>query len=119
MTTSLFGGARRLVTGLGLVVVAGLVLTAPVAARTPVDPNTLNPPPPDFFGAECFAQGTNIACTLAFADDPIVDEPSGITCGSTELLFSQDRSVIGKRFYDAAGNLVQRHFRESFTGTFT
>jgi len=26
--------------------------------------------------------------------------------------------VVGKRYYDAAGNLIQRHFRESLSGTF-
>jgi hypothetical protein len=48
-----------------------------------------------------------------------VNEPSGILCDGTELLLSQSRSVVGKRFYDADGNLTQRHFRESFTGSFT
>ncbi|MEO8572123.1 MAG: hypothetical protein ABI553_10545, partial [Chloroflexota bacterium] len=47
------------------------------------------------------------------------DEPSGIICDGTELLFSQERSVVGKRYYDAAGNLVQKHFRESLLGTFS
>ena len=61
----------------------------------------------------------HILCNLAFSDPDIVDEPSGIVCGSTELLFSQQRSVIGKRFYDGDGNLTRRHFRELFDGTFT
>ena len=30
---------------------------------------------------------------------------------------SQTRSVVGKRFYDGAGLLLQRHFRESMTGS--
>jgi len=99
---------------LGLAAVAG-----PAAARTPVDPGTLNPPPPDFFNAECYAGAGGTVCTLHFSDDPIADEPSGIVCGGTELVFSQERSVIGKRIYDADGNLVQRHFREWMSGTFT
>jgi hypothetical protein len=92
----------------------------PASARSSVDPNTLNPPPADFFNAECATSGTGIICTLAFIDpEVLVDEPSGIVCGTTELLVSQTRSVVGKRFYDADGNLLQRHFRESMDGTFT
>lgn len=98
-------------------IVGVLALAAPVAAREPVDPGTLNPAPPDFFNAVCYAGAGGTLCTLHFSDDPIVDEPSGIVCGATELLFSQERSVVGKRTYDAAGNLVQRHFREYMSGT--
>jgi hypothetical protein len=39
--------------------------------------------------------------------------------GTTELLFSQTRSVVGKRFYDADGLLLRRHFHEDITGTWT
>lgn len=88
-----------------------------VAARTLVDPSTLNPAPPDFFNATCYAQGRGITCDLAFSDPPVVDEPSGIVCGGMELRYSQDRSVVGKRFYDADGDLLRRHFREDMTGT--
>jgi hypothetical protein len=102
---------------------AGVLLlaasAAPAAARTPVDPTTLNPAPPDFFNAECWETGAQIICTLAFSDPEIVDEPSGIVCDGVELLFSQSRSVVGKRFYDLGGNLTQRHFREFMNGTFT
>jgi hypothetical protein len=102
---------------LGLLSAAALV--APAAARETVDPATLNPPPPDTFNAECFAGAGGTVCTLHFSDEPIVDEPSGIICGGTELVVSQQRSVIGKRDYDADGNLVRRHFRESLSGTFS
>ena len=100
---------------------ASLVVAAPVAARTPVDPNTLNPAPPDFFNAQCYEGANGVICDLAFADpvNPIVDEPSGILCGGTELLFSQNRWVVGKRFYDGNGDLVQRHFRETYEGDFS
>ncbi len=96
---------------------AVLAIPGPAAAREPVDPGTLNPAPPDFFNAECWSGAGGAVCTLHFSDDPIVDEPSGIVCDGTELLYSQERSVVGKRYYDADGNLVQRHFREYMSGT--
>jgi hypothetical protein len=105
------------------VAVAVLALSAPAlaAAREWIDPTTLNPAPPDFFNAACYAGAGGTLCELAFADpaNPIVDEPSGIICDGTELLFSQNRFVVGKRLYDSDGNLVQRHFREWLIGTFS
>ena len=95
------------------------ILAGPAVARTPVDPGALNPAPPDFFNAECWEGAGGVVCTLHFSDDPIVDEPSGIVCGGTELVFSQERSVAGKRIYDANGDLVQRHFREWMSGTYS
>jgi hypothetical protein len=97
----------------------GLAIAAPVAAREPVDPNTLNPPPPASFNATCERTGHGILCELAFSDPPLVAEPSGVICSGTELLVSQTRDVVGKRFYDADGNLTRRHFREDFAGTIT
>jgi hypothetical protein len=105
-----------------LAVTGGLVLTvalaAPASARTPVDPTTLNPPPPAALNPVCFVDGSQIRCDVAFSDPDVVDAPSGIICDGTELLDSHSRSVVGKRFYDADGNLLQRHFRESLDGTF-
>ena len=97
--------------------IALLALTTGVAAREPVDPATLNPAPPAEFNATCERLGDQIRCDLAFADPPFLDEPSGIICDGVELLLSQTRDVVGKRFYDAAGDLLRRHFRERFTGT--
>jgi hypothetical protein len=102
-----------------LVIGLGLLLAAPVAARESVDPNTLNPPPPASFNATCERTGHRIVCNLAFSDPPLVMEPSGVVCDGTELLVSQTRDVVGKRFYDADGNLTRRHFREVFDGTIT
>ena len=106
-----------------LAVTGGFVLTAALAtsasARTPVDPSTLNPAPPASFNAVCYRDGSHITCDLAFSDPDIVDAPSGIICNGTELLMSQSRSVVGKRTYDADGNLLQRHFIESMNGKFT
>ena len=89
------------------------------AGMTPIDPSTLKPPVPANFNASCFQVGNHISCSLAFSDPDVVDEPSGIVCSDTELLVSQSRSVVGTRLYNADGNLLQRHFRETFTGTFT
>lgn len=102
----------------GACIVSGA--TAGIAsAREPIDPSTLTPPPPDFFNAVCQSQGSQIVCDLAFSDPPFRDEPSGVVCDGTELLISQTRDVVGKRFYDADGNLLRRHFREDLTGSFT
>ena len=116
MTVRRFSGLILAVTG-GLVLTAALA--APASARTPVDPSTLNPAPPASFNAVCYSDGSHITCDLAFSDPDIVDQPSGIICNGTELLFSQSRAVVGKRTYDAEGNLLQRHFIESMNGTFT
>lgn len=97
--------------------VAILVIAGPAVARTTVDPATLNPPPPDFFNADCETRGFRVLCTLAFSDDPEVEVPSGIVCDGVELLDSFVRSVVGKRYYDADGNLLVRHFRESWIGS--
>jgi hypothetical protein len=105
-----------------LAATGGLVLTvalaAPASARTLVDPSTLNPPPPAQFNPVCYRDGSHITCDLAFSDPDVADDPSGIICDGTELLASFSRSVVGKRTYDAGGNLLQRHFRESLDGTF-
>jgi hypothetical protein len=113
----------RRVSRLILAVTGGLVLTvalaAPASARTPVDPSTLNPAPGANLNPVCFVDGSHTTCDIAFSEPPTVDAPSGIICNGTELLDSHTRSVMGKRFYDADGNLLQRHFRESLDGTFT
>jgi hypothetical protein len=100
--------------------IALLALVVPSAvATTSVDPSTLNPPPPDYFNAQCSRTGEHILCTLAFSDPDVVDEPSGLPCDGTELHMSVHRSVTGKRTYSAAGDLLQRHFIETLSGTFT
>jgi hypothetical protein len=110
---------RRLGGSVAGAVLVTFSLAVPGAARESVDPSTLNPAPPASFNATCFRDGSHISCSLAFSDPDILDEPSGIVCDGTELLVSQSRSVVGKRLYDADGNLLQRHFREYLDGTFT
>jgi len=96
-----------------------LILVVPVAAREAVDPTSLNPPPPSQFNPVCETIGRGVLCTIEFSDPVVANEPAGIVCGSVELHISLTRSIVGKRFYDADGNLTQRHFRESYTGTFS
>lgn len=109
---------------LSMAILAALVavggLAGPATASSPVDPNTLNPPPPDFFNAQCQRTVKLIVCTLHFDTvDDVFDEPSGIVCGGTELTFSQVRAVVGKRYYNADGDLLIRHFQETLSGDFT
>lgn len=114
--------SRHLIGALRATAIASVLALAGggiAAAREPVDPSTLNPPPPDFFNAVCRTQGAQIVCDLAFSDPPFSNEPSGIICDGTELLVSQTRDVVGKRFYDADGDLLRRHFREDLAGTLT
>ena len=111
-------GTRALV-ALALAITTILPAAGVATAGTPVDPSTLTPPPPDFFNAECVRAGSHITCTLAFSDPDISGEASGLFCGDTELLADQTRDVVGKRRYDADGRLLQRHFREAYTGRFT
>ena len=103
------------------VVVASAVtlsLVAPVAAGESVDPSTLNPPPPAEFNPICERQGNSIVCDLAFTDPP-VDQPSELYCDGEQIFEAWTRSVVGRRIYDVDGNLLKRHFREDFVGTFT
>ena len=112
-------GMVRAAIGATTSLVLALSFAAPVVAREVVDPSTLNPAPPDFFNATCESGAGGVVCDLAFSDEPVVDEPSGIMCDGTELVFSQARSVVGKRYYDSNGDLTRRHFREYMSGTFT
>ena len=113
------GALVRITRSVIVVVAATLVLVAPVAAREPVDPNTRNPPPDPAFNPVCERLGAGIVCDIAFSDPPLIDEPSDLFCAGDQILISQDRAVVGKRFYDADGNLLRRHFHEDYVGSFT
>ena len=102
-----------------IVSIIALALPAMAAAKEVVDPATLTPPPPPEFNPTCERVGNKIICEVVFTDPPIVDEPSGVVCAGTELLFSQTRSVVGKRFYGADGLLLRRHFHDDVSGTWT
>jgi hypothetical protein len=45
------------------------------------------------------------------------DAFAALASAASARFLSQDRWVVGKRFYDADGNLLQRHFRETMVGT--
>jgi hypothetical protein len=105
---------------LGLVI--GVSMPPVVLAGPPVDPSTLNPPPPPEFNPVCERAGTQTICTVQFSDPPL-GLPNGIVCGSGanayEIFQFQNRSVLGHRYYDQSGNLTRRHFKEVVSGTLT
>lgn len=97
-------------------------MAAPLAAATAhsVDPSTLNPPVPPEFNPVCKEVGAGTICDVAFTDPPFSEEPMGVQCAGAapfEILISGTRSVIGKRYYDRNGDLLQRHFRDEILGT--
>jgi hypothetical protein len=110
-----------------LVFVTAVTLVAPAAHVAAldhtVDPSTLTPPPPAEFNPVCKAVGDRTICDVTFSDPAVVDEPTGIQCGSGseafEVLVSASRSVDGKRYYDQDGNLTRRHFHDLIVGTYT
>jgi len=105
---------------IGLAALLALVPQAAIFAGAPVDPSTLNPPPPPQFNPICNATGFGTLCDVAFSDG-YVDQDSGVVCpGPTpfEVLDTQSRSVNGRRYYDQNNNLDERHYQEVLSGTF-
>jgi len=102
--------------------VAFAVTTQSAFGQHPVDPNTLNPPPPPEFNPICKDTGNGTVCTVQFSDPPFAGG-SGVICtsgGTTYEVFQfQNRSVLGHRYYDRSGNLLRRHYREVLSGTFS
>lgn len=105
-----------------LVVLVPLIVFTPQAmfAGQPVDPSTLNPPPPPEFNPVCEKDGAQTICTVQFSDPPFAGG-SGVICGTGpnayEVFQFQNRTVQGLRYYDQNGNLTRRHFHEVDTGT--
>jgi hypothetical protein len=102
------------------IAIAGVLMSAsslamPVAAQEPVDPGTLNPPPPDFINPQCGWSGQQVICSFDYAFS-VVDSPTGVVCDGDELLETTDRHVFGRRYYDADLNLVKRDFAERIDG---
>jgi len=111
-----------------LLVVTAVTFVGPgshgqVSAAQAVDPSTLIPPPPPEFNPVCKAVGVQTICDVTFNDPPVVAEPSGIVCGSGanafEALDTSNRSVDGKRYYNAEGKLTERHFHDMIVGHLT
>ena len=104
---------------LGLLI--GLSVPQLLFAGQPVDPSTLIPPP-NPLTTVCEKDGNQTICTVQFSDPPFAGG-SGVICGTGptayEVFQFQNRSVIGKRYYDQNGNLTRRHFRETLSGTFS
>ncbi len=90
-----------------------------VFASQPVDPATLNPPPPPEVNPVCQAVGGGTRCDISYTQ---TQGPggSGLICrtGATsfEVVGFDMRTVNGFRVYDQNGNLIQRHFREDLVG---
>jgi hypothetical protein len=106
---------RRLASVLFGVIVSAAALATPVAAAKPVDPGTLNPPPPDFINPTCWSTGQQVVCSFDWEFN-VVDAPTGVVCGGDELLETTARHVFGHRYYDADRNLVRRDFAERIDG---
>lgn len=120
-------GSRRRLAAVAVTVVAMSITggwsTTAAASPAPVDPTTLTPAPPAFFNATCTRNGVSIICDLHFTEVVLDHEPNGVVCdsaaGPVELIEVNTRSVVGKRYYDADGNLLRRHFRDEWTATIT
>jgi len=122
MTTNL----TRVTSGLALITAMTLWAPgayAPALAATTVDPSALIPPPPAEFNPVCKGVGDRTICDVTFTEPPVVASPIGLQCATGadafEVLDSSTRSVDGKRFYNAAGKLTERHFHDVVTGTLT
>jgi len=107
----------RFVTLIGLIC---LLAGQSAFAGQPIDPSTLNPPPPPEFNPVCEKDGNQTICTVQFSDPPFAGG-TGVICGTGanayEVFQFQNRSVVGHRYYDQNGNLTRRHFHEVDTGT--
>jgi hypothetical protein len=99
--------------------VAMLSWVSEAFAREPVDPTTLNPPPPPNFNPVCESVGNGTICDIQFSEPFAAG--SEVTCGSGSNTFEpfqyQNRSVRSKRYYDQNGNLVRTHYHEYIDGT--
>jgi len=107
----------RFVTLIGLIC---LLAGQSAFAGQPIDPSTLNPPPPPEFNPVCEKDGNQTICTVQSSDPPVAGG-TGVICGTGanayEVFQFQNRSVVGHRYYDQNGNLTRRHFHEVDTGT--
>jgi hypothetical protein len=76
----------------------------------------VNPPPP--LPSTCKATGFGTECSgsMVFHDR---GRPSGISCGSFDVLITGDPEVTFRGFYDQSGNLTRGHIRIHGHGVLT
>ena len=87
----------------------------PASAGTPVDPNSLIPPPPP--GATCSDNGNQVICHT-FVDVTLVNEPAfDISCGTIYETSADHRDGI--RWYNSDYELVRRHVTQDLEGTWS
>ena len=100
------------------IILGGLLMLATVPAAnagTPVDPDTLTPPPPP--GATCEAVGpTKVICHTAISFPAFGDPLFDITCGTIYQTGTDDR--VGIRWYEN-GLITRRFFRGELDGTWS
>jgi hypothetical protein len=108
---------RRLSTAITFTtLLAGLTLgSGSASAGEPVDPDTLQPPPPP--GAECWSIGSGVRCETFFLVD-VANEPGfELPCGTFYETIYDYRTGI--RWYDTEGNLVKRLVHQDAEGTWS
>jgi hypothetical protein len=90
-------------------------------AEQPIDPSTLNPPPPSF--EACHAVGNGVICQGTRTLPPYGPDDTGLVCGSSPNAFdifdSGVESQVARRDYDQNGNLVRRFILQSFVSQFS
>jgi hypothetical protein len=83
-----------------------------VFAGEPVDPSTLNPPPPDFLVCKAVGAGTICEGTRT---EVLAPEVTDVSCGTFNIIDSSTLHERVKRYYDVNGNLTRRSIHDSFT----
>jgi hypothetical protein len=90
-------------------------------AEQPIDPSTLNPPPPSF--EACHAVGNGVICQGTRTLPPYGPDDTGLVCGGSPNAFdifdSGVESQVARRDYDQNGNLVRRFILQSFVSQFS
>jgi hypothetical protein len=102
---------RAALAALALATSAGLLLPGTSAEAGQPTAVTLTPEPPDFYS--CTVNGAGTRCT-AETRDAYGPEPTGIFCGSFEVLDQAVHVSVAERWYDRDGNLVKRRRVNSF-----
>jgi len=97
------------------VLLLSLVAFAFVAVH-PAAAQTLNPPPPP--GATCQTTGQGTICQGSVTSSD-VNSPSGISCGSFQVLETETTTTRFTIFYNQAGKVTQAVFHVRLVGTFS